>query len=174
MLFRLVNAGTGAVLPIRDVTPVGNALTWQWAPPRPPPPGRAGGELWEPVDMGDGTQQLRDLAGGGRLLGEAGPRARAWWFVPDGPHTIEHARTGLRLGGEGCRWEADYRVNGCFQLRDAETGRALGRLWRLRYGGAGTFRIQNAATGRVLSVTPGGRVAEVGDGRTPDRLWRFL
>lgn len=187
MMFRLVNAGTGAVLSIRDVASAGTGLTWRWAPDGETgrlwsPDGEAGGRWapdggadgpWEPVDMGDGTQQIRAVAGG-RLLGDAGPRTQSWWFVPDGRRGIEHVPTGLRLGGPDCLWEADYRVNGCFKLRNARTGLPLGRLWRLRYGGAGAFRIQNAATGRVLCVTRAERIVEAGDGGTPDRLWRFL
>ncbi len=166
MVFRLVNAGTGAVLVLRDVAADGDALTWRWAPDD----GVCG--PWQPADMGDGTQQLRELRTG-RLLGDAGPRAQAWWFVPDGRRGIEHAATGVRLGGPDCSWEADYRVNGCFQLRNAETGSVLGQLWRLRYGGAGTFRIQNASTGQVLGLTRAERIVETGDGTSRDRLWRF-
>ncbi|MGA5305709.1 RICIN domain-containing protein [Nucisporomicrobium flavum] len=161
-----MNAGTGAVLVLRDVAADGDALTWRWAPDD----GVCG--PWQPADMGDGTQQLRELRTG-RLLGDAGPRAQAWWFVPDGRRGIEHAATGVRLGGPDCSWEADYRVNGCFQLRNAETGSVLGQLWRLRYGGAGTFRIQNASTGQVLGLTRAERIVETGDGTSRDRLWRF-
>ena len=167
MVFRLVNAGTGAVLVLRDVSAHGDALTWRWSPDE------AVCGPWHPDDMGDGTQQLREV-GTGRLLGDAGPRTQAWWFVPDGRRGIEHAATGVRLGGPDCRWEADYRVNGCFQLRNAVTGLVLGQLWRLRYGGAGTFRIQNAATGLVLGITRAERIVETGDGTGRDRLWRFV
>jgi len=167
MVFRLVNAGTGAVLVLREVTADGDALTWRSAPD--------GGVCgpWQPADMGDGTQQLREV-GSGRLLGDAGPRTQAWWFVPEGRRGIEHAGTGLRLGGADCRWTADYRVNGCFQLANADTGLVLGQLWRLRYGGGGAFRIQNAETGRVLSLTRAERLVETADGAGRDRLWRFL
>lgn len=176
--FRLVNAASGLVLGIRDMSTADGGLALQW-----PDTGTAD-HNW--VLIVDGTAlRLRNL-NSGKVLGvrdmstadnapilqwaDTGTADHRWTVVDagNGYHKVRNVHTGKLLGIEG-----GSTANGAAAVQVPDTGAPAGQ-WQFVPDGA--RRVQNVASGRVLGVkdmstADGGLAIQWDDSGTADHLW---
>ncbi|TXK42267.1 beta-L-arabinofuranosidase domain-containing protein [Nonomuraea sp. C10] len=176
--FRLLNAASGLVLGIQDMSTADGAPALQWTDN-----GTADHD-WVPIVDGDALR-FRN-AHSGKVLGvenmSAADNARVvqWddngtadhrWTVTDtgdGSVKIRNVHSGKLLGVQN-----GSTANGAPVVQDSDNGGADNR-WRFVPSGA--RRVQNVATGMVLGVTgmstaDGALVVQWGDTGTADHLW---
>ncbi|MER5730729.1 beta-L-arabinofuranosidase domain-containing protein [Streptomyces sp. NPDC002138] len=176
--FRLVNAGSGLVLGIRDMSGADGAPALQWSDS-----GTADHD-WVPVADGDALR-LRN-AHSGKVLGVRN------MSTADNASVLQWSDTGTA----DHRWSVVEAADGAYGLRNANSGKMLGitdaslaqgalavqapdtaaPTSRWRFVPSGTRRIQNVAGGLVLGVlnmaaTDGAPVIQWGDNGTADHLW---
>ncbi|MFI7469785.1 beta-L-arabinofuranosidase domain-containing protein [Nonomuraea sp. NPDC049646] len=176
--FRLVNAASGLVLGIKDMSTADGGLALQWTDS-----GTADHD-WIPVVDG-GALRFRN-AHSGKVLGvenmstAAGARVLQWgdtgtadhrWTVTDagdGSVKIRNVNSSKLLGVLN-----GSTANGAQVVQDADDG-SPDNQWRFLPNGA--RRVQNVGTGMVLGVTgmstaDGALVVQWGDNGTADHLW---
>ncbi|MEV0621968.1 beta-L-arabinofuranosidase domain-containing protein [Nonomuraea sp. NPDC050404] len=179
--FRLLNAASGLVLGIQDMSTADGAPALQWTDN-----GTADHD-WVPVV--DGTAVRFRNAHSGKVLGV------------ENMSTADNARV-LQWGDTGTadhRWTITDAGDGSVKIRNVHSSKLLGilngsaangaqavqdpdngsadNLWRFVPSGA--RRIQNAGTGMVLGVTDmstadGALVVQWGDNGTADHLWTAI
>ncbi|MEV4133025.1 beta-L-arabinofuranosidase domain-containing protein [Dactylosporangium sp. NPDC049742] len=175
---RLVNAASGLVLGIQNMSTADGGLALQWTD------NGTADHNWEVVVDGSAVR-LRNI-NSGKVLGiqnmstTAGAVALQWtdngtadhrWTVVDngdGGHKLRNVNSGLVLGISG-----NSTANGGQAVQSADDGSA-DNLWRFLPNGA--RRIQNLGSGLVLGVTnmstaSGALVLQWGDTGTADHLW---
>ncbi|HEX6340154.1 beta-L-arabinofuranosidase domain-containing protein [Umezawaea sp.] len=175
---RLVNAGTGLVLGVRDMSTADGGLAVQWNDTGTPD------HTWRLVADGSAVR-LRN-GHSGKVLGvenastaddarvlqwsDTGTADHRWTVVDhgDGTHGLRNANSGKLLGILGGSTAA-----GAQAVQDPDNGSADNR-WR--FVPVGARRIQNAASGLVLGVrdmstADGGAVVQWEDNGTADHLW---
>ncbi|GAA1533952.1 glycoside hydrolase family 127 protein [Dactylosporangium maewongense] len=176
--YRLVNAASGLVLGVQNMSTADGGLALQWTD------NGTADHNWELVV--DGTAvRLRNL-NSGKVLGiqnmstaadavalqwaDNGTADHRWTIVDngDGNHKLRNVNSGLVLGILG-----NSTANGGQAVQTADDG-STDNLWRLLPGGA--RRIQNLGSGLVLGVTnmstaSGALVLQWGDTGTADHLW---
>ncbi|MEO3820248.1 beta-L-arabinofuranosidase domain-containing protein [Plantactinospora sp. B24E8] len=176
--YRLVNAASGLVLGVQNMSTADGGLAVQWNDTGTPDHG------WEVI--ADGTAiRLRNVnsgkvlgvenmstAVGARVLqwGDTGTADHRWTVVDvgDGTHKLRNVHTNLLLAISGGSTSA-----GAQAVQDADNGSADNQ-WRFVPNGA--RRIQNLHSGLVLGVqnmstADGGLVIQWGDTGTADHLW---
>ncbi|KAB1161695.1 beta-L-arabinofuranosidase domain-containing protein [Micromonospora sp. DT46] len=179
--FRLVNAASGLVLGIRDMSTADGGPALQWGDT-----GTADHD-WQLLPGGS-TIRLRNVHSG-KVLGVEGmstaddARIVQWadngtadhdWTpvdVGDGTHKLRNAHTGKLLAISG-----GATAQGAQAVQDQDNG-SPDNQWRFVPNGA--RRIQNLASGLVLGVrdmstTDGGLVLQWGDTGTADHLWTAI
>ncbi|MFI6452778.1 beta-L-arabinofuranosidase domain-containing protein [Streptosporangium amethystogenes] len=180
---RLVNAASGLVLGIQDMSTADGGLALQWGDS-----GTADHD-WEMIVDGAAVRfrnvnsgkvlgvENMSVADGGLVIqwGDSGTADHLWTAVVDsgGYLRLRNSNSGKALGVENAGTAAGARV-----LQWADNGTADHR-WRLRYGATGYFRIQCANDGRVLGVSggstaQGAQIVLADDTGANDRLWRFV
>lgn len=176
--FRLVNAASGLVLGIRDMSTADGGLALQWAD------SGTADHNW--LLLVDGTAlRLRNL-NSGKVLGvkdmstadnapilqwaDTGTPDHRWTVVDagNGYHKLQNVHTGKLLGIEG-----GATANGAAAVQVPDTG-ASASQWQFVPDGA--RRIQSVASGRVLGVrdmstADGGLAVQWDDNGTADHLW---
>ncbi|WP_212823805.1 beta-L-arabinofuranosidase domain-containing protein [Catellatospora sp. TT07R-123] len=176
--FRLLNAASGLVLGVQNMSTADGGLAIQWADS-----GTADHD-WELLVSGSALR-LRN-ANSGKVLGvenmstadnarvlqwtDNGTADHNWTLVDvgDGTHKIRNANSGKLLA-----ILSGSTTQGAQAVQDPDNGGA-DNLWRLIPDGA--RRIQNVASGLVLGVqnmstADGGLVIQWGDSGTADHLW---
>ncbi|WP_433498663.1 beta-L-arabinofuranosidase domain-containing protein [Sphaerimonospora sp. CA-214678] len=176
--FRLVNAASGLVLGIQNMSTADGGTALQWTDN-----GTADHD-WEMIVDG-GAVRLRNV-NSGKVLGvenmstadnarilqwaDNGTADHRWTIIDagDGSHKIRNVNSGKLLGILN-----GSTANGAQAAQDSDNGSADNR-WRFVPNGA--RRIQNLASGLVLGVqnmstTNGGLVIQWGDSGTADHLW---
>ncbi|MEU9001559.1 beta-L-arabinofuranosidase domain-containing protein, partial [Streptomyces sp. NPDC048551] len=176
--FRLLNAGSGLVLGVQDMSTADGGLALQWSDS-----GTADHD-WELVTDG-AALRLRNV-NSGKVLGvrnmstaddasvlqwaDSGTADHRWTVVEtaDGSHGLRNANSGKLLGIAGAS-----TTRGAFAVQAPDTGSATSRWW---FVPAGTRRIQNVGSGLLLGVTAmstadGAQVVQWGDNGTADHLW---
>ncbi|MET7396617.1 beta-L-arabinofuranosidase domain-containing protein [Dactylosporangium sp. NPDC005572] len=176
--YRLVNAASGLVLGIQNMSTADGGLALQWTDN-----GTADHD-WELVV--DGTYVRLRNRNSGKVLGvtnmstadnavvlqwaDNGTADHRWTVVDngDGSHKLRNANSGKLLGIQG-----NSTANGGQAVQTPDDGSA-DNLWRFVPNGA--RRIQNVASGRVLGVTnmstaDGALVVQWDDSGTADHLW---
>ncbi|MBQ1074931.1 glycoside hydrolase family 127 protein [Micromonospora sp. C31] len=179
--FRLVNAASGLVLGIQDMSMADGGLALQW--------GDTGTADHDWQILVDGSAiRLRNV-NSGKVLGVEnmstadGARVLQWadngtadhlWTVVDvgdGSHKLRNVHTGKVLGIAG-----GSTGQGALAVQDPDNG-SPDNQWRFLPNGA--RRIQNLASGLVLGVqnmstADGGLVLQWGDSGTADHLWTAI
>lgn len=176
--YRLVNASSGLVLGIQDMSTADGGLALQWGDTGTADHG------WELIV--DGTALRLRNVNSGKVLGVEGmstadnARVMQWadngtadhrWTVVDvgdGTHKLRNAHTGKLLAILN-----GSTAQGAQAIQDPDNGSADNQ-WR--FVPNGSRRIQNLASGLVLGVTnmstaDGGLVVQWGDNGTADHLW---
>ncbi|MET7426723.1 beta-L-arabinofuranosidase domain-containing protein [Dactylosporangium sp. NPDC005555] len=176
--YRLVNAASGLVLGVQNMSTADGGLALQWTDNGTPD------HNWELVVDGAAVR-LRNL-NSARVLGiqnmstavnavalqwaDNGTADHRWTIVDngDGNHKLRNVNSGLVLGILN-----NSTANGGQAVQTADDG-STDNLWRLLPGGA--RRIQNLGSGLVLGVTDmstasGALVLQWGDTGTADHLW---
>lgn len=176
--YRLVNAASGMVLGIQNMSTADGGLALQWGDS-----GTADHD-WELIVDGSAVR-LRNV-NSGKVLGvqnmstadnavvlqwaDNGTADHRWTLVDvgDGSHKIRNANSGKLLGILN-----GSTAQGAQAVQDPDNG-SLDNQWRFVPNGA--RRIQNLASGLVLGVTnmstaDGGLVIQWGDSGTADHLW---
>ncbi|MFI9319281.1 beta-L-arabinofuranosidase domain-containing protein [Kitasatospora aureofaciens] len=176
--FRLLNAASGLVLGIQDMSTADGASALQWADS-----GTADHD-WGLVI--DGTALRLRNANSGKVLGvqnmstaadapvlqwsDNGTADHRWSVVEaaDGAYELRNANSGKPLGIAG-----GSLAQGALAVQAADTGAPTSR-WR--FVPSGTRRIQNVASGLVLGVltmstADGAPAIQWGDNGTADHLW---
>ncbi|MEU9044811.1 MULTISPECIES: beta-L-arabinofuranosidase domain-containing protein [unclassified Kitasatospora] len=176
--FRLVNAASGLVLGIRNMSTADGGLALQW-----PDTGTAD-HNW--VLTVDGTALRLRNVNSGKVLGvqdmstadnapvlqwaDTGTADHRWTVVDagNGYHKFQNVNSGKLLGIEG-----GSTANGAAAVQLPDSGAAAGQ-WQFVPDGA--RRIQNVASGRVLGVqgmstADGGLAIQWDDNGTADHLW---
>ncbi|MFC6080309.1 beta-L-arabinofuranosidase domain-containing protein [Sphaerisporangium aureirubrum] len=176
--FRLVNAASGLVLGIQDMSTADGGLALQWTD------NGTADHNWELIVDG-GAVRFRN-ANSGKVLGVDGmstadnARVLQWadngtadhrWTITDvgdGTHKIRNANSSKLLGILN-----GSTANGAQAVQDPDNG-SSDNQWRFVPSGA--RRIQNLASGLVLGVqnmstADGGLVLQWGDTGTTDHLW---
>ncbi|GAB3469192.1 beta-L-arabinofuranosidase domain-containing protein [Actinophytocola sediminis] len=175
---RLVNAASGLVLGVRDMSTADGGQALQWSDTGTPD------HNWELVPDGAAVR-LRNL-NSGKVLGVEnmstadGANVLQWadngtadhrWTITDlgdGTHTIRNVHSGKPLGIQG-----GSTAEGAQAVQDADNGSADNR-WR--FAPVGTRRLRNQASGLVLGVrdmstADGALVIQLTDTGTADHLW---
>ncbi|GAB3833987.1 hypothetical protein GCM10027610_028810 [Dactylosporangium cerinum] len=176
--YRLVNAASGLVLGVQDMSTADGGLALQWTD------SGTADHNWELVV--DGTAvRLRNL-NSGKVLGvqnmstadnavvlqwtDNGTADHRWTLVDngDGGHKIRNVNSGKLLAIQG-----GSTANGAQAVQAPDDG-TTDNLWR--FVPNGTRRIQNLGSGLVLGVTnmstaSGALVLQWGDTGTADHLW---
>ncbi|MGW7458105.1 beta-L-arabinofuranosidase domain-containing protein [Streptomyces sp. NPDC054797] len=175
---RLVNAASGLVLGIRDMSTADGDLALQWTD------SGTTDHTWIPLVDG-AALRLRNL-NSGKVLGvkdmstadnapilqwaDTGTADHRWTVVDagNGYHKLRNVHTGKLLGIED-----GSTANGAAAVQVPDTGAPSGQ-WQLVPDGA--RRIQNVASGRVLGVqamstADGGLAVQWDDNGTADHLW---
>ncbi|MEU8280068.1 beta-L-arabinofuranosidase domain-containing protein [Microbispora bryophytorum] len=176
--YRLVNAASGLVLGIQNMSTADGGLALQWTDS-----GTADHD-WEMVV--DGTAVRLRNVNSGKVLGvenmsatdnarvlqwtDNGTADHRWTVIDagDGSHKIRNVNSGKLLAIQG-----GSTANGTQAVQDSDNGSADNQ-WRFVPNGA--RRIQNLASGLVLGVqnmstADGGLVIQWGDSGTADHLW---
>jgi DUF1680 family protein len=176
--FRVVNAASGLVLGVRDMSTADGGQALQWGDTGTPD------HNWQLVV--DGTAVRLRNVNSGKVLGidamstadnaaalqwtDNGTADHRWTVVDlgDGTHKLRNAHTGKLLGILN-----GSTAQGAQAVQDPDNGSADNQ-WRFVPNGA--RRIQNLASGLVLGVTnmstaDGGLVVQWGDNGTADHLW---
>jgi DUF1680 family protein len=176
--YRLVNAASGLVLGIQNMSTADGGLALQWNDS-----GTADHD-WQLIVDG-GAVRLRNV-NSGKVLGvenmstsdnarvlqwtDNGTEDHRWTVVDagDGSHKIRNVHSGKLLAIQG-----NSTSNGAQAVQDSDNGGADNR-WRFVPNGA--RRIQNLHSGLVLGVrdmstADGGLVIQWGDSGTEDHLW---
>ncbi|GLW54395.1 beta-L-arabinofuranosidase domain-containing protein [Kitasatospora phosalacinea] len=176
--FRLLDAGSGLVLGVQDMSTADGGRALQWADS-----GTADHD-WELLV--DGTALRLRNANSGKVLGvqdmstadgapvlqwsDNGTADHRWTVVAtaDGSHGLRNANSGKLLGIAG-----GSTAQGAFAVQAPDTSAATSRWWFLP---TGTRRIRNVASGLLLGVSgmstaDGGLVVQWGDNGTADHLW---
>jgi len=179
--FRLVNAGTGLVLGIQNMSTADGGLALQWTD--------SGTADHDWVIVVDGSAVRLRNVNSGKVLGienmSTADNARAlqwadngtadhrWTIVDmgDGSHKIRNVHTGKLLAILN-----GATTTGAQAVQDPDNGTADNQ-WRFVPNGA--RRIQNLASGMVLGVTnmstaDGALVVQWGDNGTADHLWTAI
>ena len=176
--YRLVNAGTGLVLGVRDMSTADGGLAVQWGDT-----GTAD-HNWQVIADGSAVR-LRNL-NSGKVLGvenmstadnarvlqwsDSGTADHRWTVVDvgDGTHKLGNVNSGKLLAVlDGST------ASGAQVVQDPDNGTADNR-WR--FAPTGTRRVQNLASGLVLGVrdmstADGGLIVQWDDSGTADHLW---
>ncbi|MEV0412950.1 beta-L-arabinofuranosidase domain-containing protein [Streptomyces sp. NPDC050448] len=176
--FRLVNAASGLVLGIRDMSTADGGLALQWTD--------SGTADHDWLLLVDGTALRLRNVNSGKVLGvkdmstadnapilqwaDTGTADHRWTVVDagNGYHKLRNVHTGKLLGIEG-----GATANGAAAVQVPDTGAPAGQ-WQFVPDGA--RRIQNVASGRVLGVrdmstADGGLAVQWDDNGTADHLW---
>ncbi len=176
--YRLVNAASGLVLGVQNMSTADGGLALQWTD------NGTADHNWELVV--DGTAVRFRNVNSGRVLGiqnmstavnavalqwaDNGTADHRWTLVDngDGGHKLRNVNSGLVLGIQG-----NSTANGGQAVQTSDDGGA-DNLWRFVPNGA--RRIQNLGSGLVLGVTnmstaSGALVLQWGDTGTADHLW---
>lgn len=176
--FRLLNAGSGQVLGIKDMSTADGAPALQW--------GDTGTADHDWVPVVDGTALRLRNANSGKVLGvqsmstadnaqvlqwsDNGTADHRWSVVEtaDGSHGLRNADSGKFLGVAGAS-----TTQGALAVQAPDTGSATSRWW---FVPTGTRRIQNVNNGLLLGVqtmstSDGALVIQWGDNGTADHLW---
>ncbi|MFG3054744.1 beta-L-arabinofuranosidase domain-containing protein [Kitasatospora sp. NPDC048239] len=176
--FRLLNAGSGLLLGIRDMSTADGAPALQW--------GDNGTADHDWALVVDGTALRLRNANSGRVLGvqdmstadgaqvlqwsDSGTADHRWSVVEaaDGAHGLRNANSGKLLGIAG-----GSLAQGAPAVQVADTSSPTGRWW---FVPTGTRCIQNAASGLVLGVlgmstADGATAIQWDDNGTADHLW---
>ncbi|SCL14215.1 hypothetical protein GA0070616_0376 [Micromonospora nigra] len=179
--FRLVNAASGLVLGIRDMSTADGGLALQW--------GDTGTADHNWQILVDGSAVKLRNAHSGKVLGvenmstadnarvlqwaDNGTADHLWTIVDvgDGTHKLRNVHTGKLLAISG-----GSTSQGAQAVQDPDNG-SLDNQWRFVPNGA--RRIQNLASGLVLGVqdmstADGGSVIQWGDTGTADHLWTAI
>ncbi|GLW73798.1 hypothetical protein Kpho02_60960 [Kitasatospora phosalacinea] len=176
--FRLLNAGSGLVLGVQNMSTADGGAALQWADS-----GTADHDWGLVVD--GSALRLRN-ANSGKVLGvqnmstadgaavlqwaDNGTADHRWTVVAtaDGAHGLRNVNSGKLLGIAG-----GSTAQGALAVQAPDTSAATSRWW---FVPTGTRRIQNVASGLVLGVSgmstaDGGLVVQWGDNGTADHLW---
>lgn len=176
--FRLVNAASGLVLGIRDMSTADGALALQWTD------SGTADHNW--VLVVDGTALRLRNVNSGKVLGvremstadnapvlqwaDTGTADHRWTVVDagNGYHELQNVHSGKLLGIAG-----GSTANGAAAVQVPDTGATAGQ-WQFVPDGA--KRIQNVASGLVLSIrdmstADGGLAIQWDDNGTADHLW---
>ncbi|MEE6261645.1 beta-L-arabinofuranosidase domain-containing protein [Plantactinospora sonchi] len=176
--YRLVNAASGLVLGVQNMSTADGGLAVQWNDTGTPDHG------WDIIADGTATRLRNVNSGkvlgvenmsttvGARILqwGDTGTADHRWTVVDvgDGTHKLRNVHTGHLLAVSGGSTAPGAQV-----VQDADNGSADNQ-WR--FVPNGTRRIQNLASGLVLGVqdmstADGGLVVQWDDNGTADHLW---
>ncbi|MFC5666509.1 beta-L-arabinofuranosidase domain-containing protein [Kitasatospora misakiensis] len=176
--FRLVNAGSGLVLGVQNMSTADGAPALQW--------GDSGTTDHDWGLVADGTALRLRNANSGKVLGvqnmstadnasvvqwsDNGTADHRWTVVEtaDGSHGLRNANSGKLLGIAGAATS-----QGALAVQAPDTSSATSRWW---FVPTGTRRIQNVGSGLLLGVqnmstADGGLVVQWGDNGTADHLW---
>ncbi|MGN9766470.1 beta-L-arabinofuranosidase domain-containing protein [Micromonospora sp. SD12] len=179
--FRLVNAASGLVLGIRDMSTADGGLALQW--------GDTGTADHDWQILVDGSAVRLRNVNSGKVLGvenmstadnarilqwaDNGTADHLWTPVDvgDGTHKVRNVHSGKLLAIAG-----DATAQGAQAVQDRDNG-SPDNQWRFVPNGA--RRIQNLASGLVLGVrdmstADGGLVLQWGDSGTADHLWTAI
>ncbi|MFI6151775.1 beta-L-arabinofuranosidase domain-containing protein [Kitasatospora sp. NPDC051170] len=176
--FRLLNAGSGLVLGVRDMSTADGAPALQW--------GDSGTADHDWALVPDGAALRLRNANSGKVLGVQnmstadGAQVLQWsdsgtadhrWSVVEaagGAHGLVNANSGKPLGIAG-----GSLAQGASAVQVADTSAPTSRWW---FVPTGTRRVQNVASGLLLGVqgmstADGAAVIQWGDNGTADHLW---
>ncbi|MBN1171336.1 MAG: glycoside hydrolase family 127 protein [Micromonosporaceae bacterium] len=179
--YRLVNAASGLVLGIQDMSTADGGLAVQWHDS-----GTADHD-WDIV--ADGSAVRFRNRNSGKVLGvnnmstadnasvlqwsDNGTADHRWTIVDlgDGTHQIRNVNSGKLLAVQNASTAAGAQI-----VQDSDNGTA-DNSWR--FVPTGTWRIQNLASGLILGVqdmstVDGGLVIQWGDTGTADHLWSAI
>ncbi|GAA0667008.1 glycoside hydrolase family 127 protein [Kitasatospora atroaurantiaca] len=176
--FRLLNAGSGLVLGVQNMSTADGGPALQW--------GDSGTADHDWGLVVDGTALRLRNANSGKVLGvqnmstadnasvlqwsDNGTADHRWTVVEtaDGSHGLRNANSGKLLGIAGAS-----TAQGAFAVQVPDTSSATSRWW---FVPTGTRRIQNVGSGLLLGVqtmstADGALVIQWGDNGTADHLW---
>jgi uncharacterized protein len=179
--YRLVNAASGLVLGIQDMSTADGAAALQWTD------SGTADHRWAMVQDGDAVR-FRN-ANSGKVLGvqnmsstdgasvlqwaDSGTADHRWTVIDngDGTHRIRNVNSGKVLGIKD-----NSTGNGAFAVQDSDNG-TPDNLWR--FVPDGQLRVQNVHSGLLLGVTgmstaDGALVVQWDDNGTADHLWTAI
>jgi DUF1680 family protein len=179
--YRLVNAASGLVLGVQDMSTADGAAALQWTD------SGTADHQWVMTPDGDAVK-FRN-ANSGKVLGvqnmsdaddasvvqwaDNGTADHRWTIIDngDGTHRIRNANSGKLLGIRD-----NSTGNGAFAVQDSDNG-TPDNLWR--FVPDGQWRVQNVHSGLLLGVTDmssadGALVIQWDDNGTADHLWTAI